>query len=211
MKKLLFALTVIMSVVLGSCSPYTLVDSETYNDADLADYKTFRIVTPDSDHGLPPGMEMVTYYNIAAAVREQMVMRGFKEDPSSPLLINLALTVQKEIQTAPAYPAGAPLVPPVYGPYGPYYRGYAPYWMYPRWNYYPAGYYNNARVITGIYKEGVLTMDFVNIDTKTPLYSASVASIINQGSGQYRNLSGIAEAVATLFSKFPVPVLPQYK
>lgn len=196
----------VFAILLSSCSPFTLVNSETYNNADLASYKTFRIVSPDSDHKLPPGMEMVTYYNIAAAIREQMVERGFTEDPSSPLLINIGLTVHKEIETAPAYPYGMPTPPPPPVP-GPY----APYWMYPRWNYYTPAYYANAQVITGIYKEGVLSMDFVNIDTMTPLYSASVATIINPGNGQFRNLSGIAQAVNTLFSKFPVPLLPQYK
>ena len=192
-------------LMLTSCSPFTLVNSETYNNANLASYKTFRIVTPDSEHKLPPGMEMVTYYNIAAAIREQMVERGYTESPDSPLLINIGLTTHKEIETAPAYPAGAPLPPPI--PPGPY----RPYWMYPRWTYFPPSYYQNAQVITGIYKEGVLTMDFVNIDTMTPLYSASVATIIQPGSGQFRNLTGIAEAVQTLFSKFPVPLLPQYR
>ena len=201
---LMLALT---AMVLSSCSPYTLVNSETYNNADLASYKTFRIVTPDSEHKLPPGMEMVTYYNIAAAIREQMVERGYTEDPTSPLLINIGLTVHREIETAPAYPYGAPMPPMGPVPPGPY----RPYWMYPRWTYFPPSYYSNAQVITGIYKEGVLTMDFVNIDTMTPLYSASVATIINPGSGQFRNLTGIAQAVQTLFSKFPVPLLPQYK
>lgn len=194
------------TLFLSSCSPFTLVNSETYNGADLAQYKTFRIVTPDSEHRLPPGMEMVTYYNIAAAIREQMVERGYTESPDSPLLINIGLTVHKEIETAPAYPYGMPTPPPPPVP-GPY----RPYWMYPRWNYFPPAYYQNAQVITGIYKEGVLTMDFVNMQTMTPLYSASVATIINPGSGQFRNLTGIAEAVQTLFSKFPVPLLPQYR
>ena len=55
-------------------------------------------------------------------------------------------------------------------------------------------------------------MDMVNITEKVPLYSASVATILNgSGQGQFRNLAGIAEAVNTLFSKFPVPLLPQYR
>ncbi len=193
-----------LAALLTACSPYTLVNNETYNDADLAQYKTFRIVTPDMGH-LPPGMEMVTYYNIAQAIREEMVMRGFTEQATSPLLINIAVTTQREIQTEPLMP------PAGYFPYnGPYY----PYYMWPRYNYGPywnPAYYSNAQVITGIYKEGVLTMDFVNIDTKTPLYSASVATIINNGGNGYRNLKGISEAVTTLFSKFPVPLLPQYR
>lgn len=191
-----------MTLVLGACSPFALVNSETYNDANLAQYHTFRIVTPGTEGKLPPGMQMVTYYNIAAAIREQMVERGFTEDPSSPLLINIGLTVHKEISTEPLVPPGVP-------PYmGPYYNGHYPYFMYPRSYYWPA--YSNAQVITGIYKEGVLTMDFVNIQEKLPLYSASVATIIQNGQSQFRDLSGIAEAVQTLFSKFPVPKLPQY-
>ena len=202
MKKILSLLFV--GLLLSACSPFTLVNQETYNNADLAAYKTFRIVTPADDRHLPPGMEMVTYYNIAAAIREQMVDRGYTEDPSSPLLINIGVTVHREIETEPA-------VPPGYSPYwGPYYNGYYPYFMWPRYNYW-ANYYSNAQVITGIYKEGVLTMDMVNIDTKVPLYSASVATIIENGQAQFRDLKSIAEAVQTLFSKFPVPLLPQYR
>lgn len=202
-----YIVIIALAVAFTSCNPYTLVNSETYNDADLASYNTFSIITPDTDHHLPPGMQMVTYYNIAAAIREQMVERGYTETPDSPLLINIGLTVHKEIATEPAYPFGAPLPPDPY--FGPYYGGFAPYYMYPRYSYYP--YNPNAQVITGIYKEGVLTMDIVNIKTMTPLYSASVSTIMDPGSGRFCNLSGIAEAVNTLFSKFPVPLLPQYK
>lgn len=202
MKKMLSLSALVMALVMAGCSPFALVNSETYNNADLADYHTFRIVTPDEGR-LPPGMAMVTYYNIAAAIREQMLERGFTEDPSSPMLINIGITIHREIQTEPALPPG-------YTPYaGPYYNGYYPFFIYPR-NVYWSSYYANARVITGIYKEGVLTMDIVNIDRKLPLYSASVATIINNGQAQFRNLKGIAEAVQTLFSEFPVkPLVPR--
>ena len=154
-------------------------------------------------------MTEVTYYNIAAAVREQMVERGFREDPRSPLLINIGLTVQREIATEPAVPPGYMGPPPV-PYYGPYYGGYSPWFMYPRYYYWP-GYYDNAQIITGIYKEGVLTMDFINVPEKKALYSASVATILDNGSGQLRNLKGINEAVTTLFENFPVKLLPQYR
>lgn len=190
-------------VLLASCSPFTLVNSETYNNADLADYHTFRIVTPDQGSAIP-GMAAVTYYNIAAAIREQMLERGYTEDPNSPLMVNIGLTVHREIATEPALPPG-------YVPYsGPYYNGYYPYFMYPR-SYYWTSYYQNAQIITGIYKEGVLTMDMINMDTKTPLFSASVSTILENGESQFRDLKGIAEAVQTLFSEFPVPLLPQYR
>ncbi len=202
MKKILLLTAVIAALLTSACSPFTLVNSETYNDANLQQYKTFRIVSP-ADGQLPPGMQLVTYYNIASAIREQMIIRGYTEDANSPLLINIGLTVHREIETEPALPPG-------YTPYpGPYFNGYYPYFMYPR-SYYWDSYYANARIITGIYKEGVLTMDMVNIDTKIPLFSASVATILENGNAQFRNLSGIAEAVQTLFSKFPVPVEPQY-
>lgn len=190
-------------VLLASCSPFTLVNSETYNNADLADYHTFRIVTPDQGSAIP-GMTAVTYYNIAAAIREQMLERGYTEDPNSPLMVNIGLTVHREIATEPALPPG-------YVPYsGPYYNGYYPYFMYPR-SYYWTSYYQNAQIITGIYKEGVLTMDMINMDTRTPLFSASVSAILENGESQFRDLKGIAEAVQTLFSEFPVPLLPQYR
>lgn len=198
MKKILLLSALVAT--LAACSPYALVNSETYNDADLADYHTFKIVSP-ADGSLPPGMEMVTYDNIVAAIREQLVERGFVEDPTSPLLVNIGLTVHREFATEPL------LLPGAYYPYGgPFYNGFYPYFMYPRSFYY--NYYSNAQVITGVYREGVLTMDFVNMAEKKPLYSASVATILNNGKGQFRNLKGIAEAVETLFSKFPVPVNP---
>lgn len=191
------------ALMMAGCSPFTLVNSESYNNADLSSYHTFKIVSP-ADGSLPPGMEMVTYYNITAAIREQMVERGFVEDANSPMLINIGVTVHREIETEPALPPGYFTAP------GPYYAGYYPYFMYPR-NYYWSNYYANAKVITGIYKEGVLTMDIVNIVEKLPLYSASVATILENGNAQFRNLEGIAQAVKTLFSKFPVPLLPQYR
>ncbi len=212
MKRLLFLPFIAMMLTLSSCSPFTLVNSETYNNANMADYKTFRIVYPDGDNKLPDGMQMVTYYNIAAAIREQMVERGYTEDPSSPLLVNFAVTVHREIDTAPAYT----MTPPPTGPIGPGYgfgpgpgplNGFYPSFVYPRYYYWNP----NAQVITGIYKEGVLTVDMVNTQEKLPLFSASVATIIDGSQGQYRNLKSIAEAVQTLFSKFPVPLEPQYK
>lgn len=221
----------LIACVLAGCSPFNLVTSTTYNDANLRKYSTFRIVTPD-DGKMPPGMTMVTYYNIEAAIREQMVERGFTEDPNSPLLINIGLTVKNEIATEPMLPPApapapmpAPMPPPAPGPHpggphpapgphphfwGPAYGGVAPWFMYPRANYWPP-YNPNAQVITGIYREGVLTMDMVNLDEKLPLYSSSVGTILDNGDSQFRNLKGIAEAVSTLFSKFPVPLLPQYR
>lgn len=208
-----------------SCSTFSLVNSEVYNNADLADYHTFRIITPDEE-ALPPSMQAVTYYNIAAAIREQMVDRGFVEDPASPIVINIGLTIKKELMTEPvsAVLPPAPIAPPPpmprpvpgpghffpYGGPGPV-PPVAPYFMMPRQLYWNNVYSPSGQVITGIYREGVLTMDIVDMATHTALFSSSVATIMQPGDAQFRNISGIAQAVQTLFKKFPVPLLPQYQ
>lgn len=219
MKKTLLMIAALASMALTSCSTFSLVNSEVYNNANLADFHTFRIITPD-EGSLPPGMEAVTYYNIAAAIREQMVERGYQENPESPIIINIGLTVHKEVETAPAYAVyGGPMMgpgpgmpPPPPGNWFPYGGPgmpppYAPYFMMPRSYYWNP----NAQVVTGIYREGVLTMDIVDMATKQALFSSSVATILEPGDAQFRNLSGIAQAVQTLFSKYPVPLLPQYR
>lgn len=197
MKKIIIPILAILGLLIVSCSPFTLVNSTVYNNADVGEYKTFRIVAPP-EGSLPPGMTMVTYYNIAAAIREQMVERGFTESESSPLMVNIALTIQKEIETAPALPPGYFA-----------YNGMYPYYMYPR-NLYWQSYYADAKVITGIYREGVLTMELVDVEKKIALYSSSVSTILQPGDSQFKNLPEIAEAVKTLFSEFPVKLLPQY-
>lgn len=217
---ILATLAVLLSLM--GCSSYTLTNSDVYNNADLSDYHTFRLVTPD-DGKLPPGMEMVTYYNIAAAIREQLTERGFTEDPSSPLLVNIGLTVKKDLVNEPVTqmvqtPTPPPPPPPLMGPpprplpghtppppHAPAMNGVVPVFMYPRGYYWP-NYTTVTQWVPTIYREGVLTMDLVNIDKMVPLYSASVATILDQGDSQLRNLKGIAEAVDVLFSKFPVPI-----
>lgn len=218
LKKSILAVSALIAMATTSCSTFSLVDSQVYNDANLADFHTFRIITP-GEGKLPPGMEMVTYYNIAAAIREQMVERGYVEDPASPIVINIGLTVKNQVMTeplaamAPPPPPPGPMGPPPgpmnwfpYGGPGPV-PGVAPFFMMPRSYYWNP----NAQVVTGIYKEGVLTMDIVNIQSKLALFSSSVATILENGDSQFRNLTGIAEAVKTLFEKYPVPLLPQYR
>lgn len=287
-KNLILTSAVFAALGLTSCSTYSLVNSQIYNNANLADYHTFRIISP-GEESLPPGMDLVTYYNISAAIREQLLERGFQENPNSPIVVNIGLTINKEYQTTPIGALLPPPPPPIIGgpaipppspapgpggpgggapapapgpggpgggapgpgpgsarPGGPMpseasqainmppapapapgpapapapshffpYNGvgvapaFAPYFMMPR-SYYWSSINPGTQVVTGIYKEGVLTMDIVNMSTKEALYSASVAAIIDSGDTQFRNLKGIAQAVQVLFSKFPVPLLPQY-
>lgn len=224
MKKSLSLIIAAAAVALTftGCSSYTLTSSESYVGANLGEFHTFRMVTPQ-DGKLPPGMSMVSYYNIAAAIREQMVERGFTEDPNSPLLVNIGLTVKKElvdvpvtqtVQTGPSVPPPPALMPqplprpvrPGMGPgHGPAMNGVVPVFMYPRSYYWP-NYTTVTQWVPGIYKEGVLTMDLVDIDKEEPVYTSSVATILNNGDSELQTLSGITKAVKVLFSKFPVPV-----
>lgn len=210
-------------LALTGCSSYTLTNSESYVGANLSSFRTFRIVTP-RDGELPPGMSMVSYYNIAAAIREQMVERGFTEDPDSPLLVNIGLTVKKQLVDVPVtqtIQTGPSVPPPVVGPIprplprpvrpgvvpgpGPAVNGVVPVFMYPRSYYWP-NYTTVTQWVPSIYKEGVLTMDLVDIDKEEPVYTASVATILDNGDSELQTLSGIAKAVKVLFSKFPVPL-----
>lgn len=206
------------------CSSYTLTNSETYVGADLSSYHTFRIVNPN-DGNLPPGMSTVSYFNIAAAIREQMVERGFTEDPESNLLVNIGLTVKKQlvdvpvtqtVQTGPSVPPPPAPVPvprplpqpvrPGFAPgHGPAMNGMVPVFIYPR-SYYMPNYTTVTQWVPSMYKEGVLTIDLVNIEKEEPVYTASVATILDNGDSELQTLSGIAKAVQVLFSKFPIPI-----
>lgn len=206
---------------LTGCSSYTLTNSESYVGSDLASFHTFRIVGPQ-DGSLPPGMSMVSYYNITAAIREQLVERGFTEDPNSPLLVNIGLTVKKQlvdvpvtqtVQTGPSVPPPlmpppAPLPRPVRPGFGPGHgapmHGVVPVFMYPRSYYWP-NYTTYTQWVPSIYKEGVLTMDLVDLSKEEPVYTASVATILDNGDSELQTLSGITKAVSVLFSKFPIP------
>ena len=213
-------LAVMFGITTSGCSSYSLVFQEDYNPAELQSFTTFRIVTPE-EGSLPPGMSMVTYYNIAAAIREQMVDRGYTEDPESNMLVNIGLTVREDMVNMPytqtvqtgwslATPPTPP--PPHGGPShaGPPHNGVAPYFMYPRAQYVP-DYSTYTQWVPTLYREGVLTVDMVDMANKTPLYTASVATILDSGNSQLQSLSGIARAVKVLFSDYPKPILKQYK
>ena len=126
--------------------------------------------------------------------------------------------LQAVLPPPPPAPMAAPIPRPMPGPghFFPYHGPgpvppVAPYFMMPRQLYWNNVYSPTAQVVTGVYREGVLTMDIVDMNTKTALYSSSVATIMEPGDAQFRNLSEIAQAVQTLFKKFPVPLLPQYR
>ena len=169
MKKLFLSLIVLCGIIISGCSPYTLLNSTVYNNADISSIRTFRMATAQQDQ-LPPKMTMPDYYNISNAIRQQLIARGYTESNDSPLLVNFGLTIQTSIQTEPALPPG-------YWPgYWNGFGGWQNYWVYPR-SLYLQNYYQNAELITGIQKEGVLTIDLVDTDQHSYVWSASVESV----------------------------------
>lgn len=198
MRKLSFVLVALAAFVVWGCSPYTLMNSTVYNNADISSFRTFKIATPENDQ-LPPKMTMTDYYNIANAIRQQLTARGFTESADSPLLVNFGLTVETNIQTEPALPPG-------YWPgYWNGFGGWRSYWIYPR-NLYLQSYYQNAELITGIQKEGVLTIDIVDVANHSYVWSASVGSILTPGNQEIRNNAAVEQIVTLAFKKFPVPL-----
>ena len=198
MKKLIFLLLIAGGIITWGCSPYTLLNSTVYNNADISAIRTFKIATAQNDQ-LPPKMSMTDYYNISNAIRQQLIARGYTESNDSPLLVNFGLSVPTSIQTESALPPG-------YWPgYWNGFGGWANYWVSPR-SLYLQNYYQNAELITGIQKEGVLTIDIVDTQQHSYVWSASVESILTPGNKEIRNNSAIQEIVTVAFKKFPVPL-----
>jgi hypothetical protein len=185
--------------LLTGCSPYTLLNSTTYNNADIRDFTTFRIAKPKGGR-LPPHMSMIDYQNISNAIRTQLELRGLREDPESPILANFGLTIKTTLETEPAIPPGF---------YSPgYWNGFGPwrnYWITPR-QAYLQNYYQNAEIITGIERNGVLTIDMVDTKDLQYVWSASVESVLTPGNTQLRNQASIQQIVALAFSKYPIPL-----
>lgn len=46
MKKIIILMLSVIGLLTSSCSPFTLVNSTVYNNSDVGEYKTFRIVAP---------------------------------------------------------------------------------------------------------------------------------------------------------------------
>jgi hypothetical protein len=118
-----------------------------------------------------------------------------KEDSTSVNLVNFGLTVKTSVVTQSNYPA-----PPPYW-YG--FGGWNSYWMYPRYTYLPM-YYGNVQLVSEVQKNGVLTIDIVDLQDHTYLWSASVENLINTANQQILPYSEVKPLVATAFSEFPI-------
>lgn len=170
-----------------ACSPYTVLDSMVLNDADMSAYRTFKIAAPDASL-LPAKFSMRDFNNIANAIRTQMLMRGYKESGNADLLINIGIVISDNIETKDALP---PMTPFFMTRRGAYIRDY----------------YNDAKVITDINKEGVLTIDMIDIRNDKYLYTASVGNLVDKADHKVKESQEVNDAVAALFKNFPVKPL----
>ncbi len=195
MKKFLLLLTI--SIAIYSCSNYQLLNSSVYNPQKLAMIKNYRIAKPHADQ-LAPNMNMTDYQNIAMAIRQQLNNRGLVEDSTSVNLVNFGLTIKTSVVTQANYPPMAPPPPYWYG-----FGGWSSYWMYPRYTYLPA-YYNNVQLVSEVQKNGVLTIDIVDLQDHSYLWSASVENLINNTDQRILPYSEVQPLVSTAFSEFPI-------
>lgn len=186
MKKLLPVLFGVMAF-LCSCSPYTLENSKVLNNANLSTYKTFTIQPADAAN-LPEGALMGDVENIYKAIANQLIARGYKEVPSNPdMLVCLAMSVSQKIETKDA-------LPPTTGRFGYHYFGARASYVH--------SYYDDAKIISGISKEGLLMMDIVDASNNVHIFCAEVSAIAD--GTKIKDMQQIQEAAAKLFSKFPV-------
>lgn len=180
------ALALVAFVACGS--PYTLESSNVMNNADFTKYKTFSVLEP-STADLPSFMSKMDYDNIANVIAGEMEQRGYKRVKNNPdLLINFGLSAQEKIETKDA-------LPPTAG------RGFR--FMGPRASYVDS-YYSDAKVISDVYKEGLLSMDVVDAAKNMYLFNAVVGAVMDGSGSKIRDFEQLQQAADKLFSKFPV-------
>ncbi|MDD6210230.1 MAG: DUF4136 domain-containing protein [Bacteroidales bacterium] len=180
-------------LLLSSCGPsFQLVQSNVYNDANLASYQTFSFM-PWNSEDMPKSMSEIDYNNIATAIINDMQERGYKYVPKGGQIeINIGVSEKLNVQTIPA-------IPPAYQGTGLYgYRWYGPRAAYLN------SYYSNANLLTGVNQEGLLTIDMVDAKKNAYIFSSTVGSIFNKSMNVIQNTSQIQQAVNELFKKFPV-------
>ncbi|MEG0949383.1 MAG: DUF4136 domain-containing protein [Bacteroidales bacterium] len=170
-------------LLLTACSSYTVLDSKVYNNAVLSQYKTFAIAKPEGN-SMPPGMKMRDFDALATAVRDQLIRRGYVESSNPELLVYIGISIVDKIETKDAIP-----------PATPYYFGRRASWM--------RNYYSDTKLITGIGKEGTVSVDIVDEKKQQVVYAGAVGSVMNQQQ-HIRDLEELNKAMDALFKNFPV-------
>lgn len=166
-----------------ACSSYTVLDSKVYNNAALSQYKTFAIAQPESNN-MPAGMTMRDFTALANAVSNQLIRRGYTLSANPELLVYIGITIVDRIETKDVIP-----------PATPYYFGRRAAWM--------RNYYADTKLITGIGKEGTVSVDIVDPKLQQVVYAGAVGSVMNQQQ-HIRDLDELNKAMDALFKNFPV-------
>lgn len=189
MKKLLVLF--VAAFMFSMCgSGYSLKTSKVLNDANLLDYKTFQLQEPSREH-LPNGVTLADAQFIVSLVAKQLEIRGYKQVTTNPDLMGfLATSSQQKVETIDAVPPG--------GYYGFGYRYFGPRRSYLN------SYYSDAKLITGVNKEGMLMLDLVDGKTNKHVFCAEVSTIMDDSGAKLKDDREMEAAIVKLFSKFPV-------
>ncbi|MBP1638505.1 MAG: hypothetical protein H6Q17_88 [Bacteroidetes bacterium] len=190
-KTSLFAFLAAAMITLSSCAgTYHLEHSATLNKAEIANYRTFSIAPfEEAARMSKKGKAQLSedeYNHLANGLRNEMIARGYSEDPASDLKVNFSLFVERNADiTTNLYPDY------YYGRFGMYhpYAFRRPYTGY---------------TSTRIYKEGIWVINIVAAQNKMLLYSAAVSAEMSPKTLTLKSPDEIAKASAVLFKKFPV-------
>lgn len=188
MKKL-FLLLLPCAIFFTSCgSGFSLQNSDVLNHADFTQFKTFTVIEPSMDQ-LPEFMSKIDFENIATAISTELEQRGFTRVKNSPdMIVNFGISSRQKIETKDAIPTAAPM----------HYR-----FMGPRTAYLDS-YYSDAKVISDIYQEGLLTVDMVDARKNVHIFNATISAVTDQSGTNVKDLEKLQAAADVLFSKFPV-------
>lgn len=177
-------------LMFSSCGTYTLHNSKVLNNADMSSYKTF-MIQPAEEAMIPEGLSMGDVKNIANAVSTQLKMRGYQEVSTNPdMIVYMAMSVKQVIETKDAIPPATP--------------GFGYRYLSPRASY-VHNYYNDAQIISGISKQGLLMVDIVDAKENIHVFCAEVSALADEKGAKVKDLNELNEAAALLFSRFPIP------
>jgi len=195
MKKcILLSLLAGIVVALSSCSTsaFTLLNSNVVPGQEVRGNKTFSILEYDAA-SLPPGITIFDVQNIQRSIANQLSIRGFKEDKTGEgeLFVVTTLYTRLQITTKDALPSWSWATVRPMGSRAMMYRSY----------------FSNAQIISNINNDQILGVELVDAKTNQVVWYATVSSVLDDRRQRIKDPVEINNAVAKLFSRFPIPVL----
>lgn len=201
MKKLLTL--AFAAICMASCSPYVLKSSSVLNDSDLSSYKSFQMQKID-DEKLPEEIMKPDVERIYYVIAQELKSRGYvQQDSGADLTVYLGLTTKDHIETdvdastvGMNVGVGYGIAPRRWGRYR--YLGPTPYTN--------AYFTTDATTTTEVVTEGVVVVDLVENEDNTHVFCAQLESKLSGDQIILKDNEKLADAVSTLFKKFPLPV-----